>query len=110
MPRDPKITPITRHDPRTFYATRITRAKSGEVWDLWSGEDGRRIGFLSIIDDGNIVYGLAAVKKGTQHEEVTDLLEGLYGPSSTDAHGFELTISEYETEPVPMQTEFDDAE
>ena len=47
MARDPKITPITRHDPRTFYATRVTRTQAGEAWDLWSVEDGRRVGFLT---------------------------------------------------------------
>ena len=41
MPREPKITPITRHDPRTFYATRATRTRNAEAWDLWSVEDGR---------------------------------------------------------------------
>src|SRR5262249_38243143 len=56
LARDPKITPITRHEPRTFYATRVTRTQAGESWDLWSVEDGRRIGFLSVVDDGHVVY------------------------------------------------------
>ena len=55
MARDPKITPITRHEPRTFYATRMTRTQAGEAWDLWSVEDGRRVGFLSVVDDGHVV-------------------------------------------------------
>ena len=44
MPLDPKITPITRHEPRTFYATRVTRTQAGESWDLWSVEDGALTG------------------------------------------------------------------
>ena len=86
MPRDPKITPITRHEPRTFYATRVTRTQAGESWDLWSVEDGRRVGFLSVVDDGHVVYALSTVKRGTSHEEVADLVEGFFTPSSTDAH------------------------
>ena len=73
LARDPKITPITRHEPRTFYATRVTRTQAGEAWDLWSVEDGRRVGFLSVVDDGHVVYALATVKRGTSHEEVADL-------------------------------------
>ena len=34
MARDPKITPITRHEPRTFYATRMTRTQAGEAWEV----------------------------------------------------------------------------
>ena len=56
MARDPKITPITRHEPRTFYATRVTRTRAGESWDLWAVEDGRRVGFMSVIDDGHVVF------------------------------------------------------
>ena len=55
MVRDPKIIPITRHEPRTFYATRMTRTQAGEAWDLWSVEDGRRVGFLSVVDDGHLM-------------------------------------------------------
>ncbi len=68
MPRDPKITPITRHEPRTFYATRTTHTKSSEVWYLWSVEDGRRVGFMSVVDDGNVVYALVTIKRGTSHD------------------------------------------
>lgn len=98
-PRDPKITPITRHEPRTFYATRVTRTQAGENWDLWSVEDGRRIGFLSVIDDGHLVYALATVKKGTPQDEVVDLVEGFFTPSATDSNGLEILVSEYTEEP-----------
>src|SRR5262249_56613297 len=97
--RDPKITPITRHEPRTFYATRVTRTQAGESWDLWSVEDGRRVGFLSVVDDGHVVYALATVKRGTSHEEVADLVEGFFTPSPTDAHNREIIISDYDEEP-----------
>src|SRR3978361_2568057 len=96
MPRDPKITPITRHEPRTFYATRVTRTQAGESWDLWSVEDGRRVGFLSVVDDGHVVYALGTVKRGTSHAEVADLVEGFFTPSSTDAHNRALIISDYD--------------
>ena len=105
MPRDPKITPITRHEPRTFYATRTTRTKSSEVWDLWAVEDGRRIGFLSIVDDANVVYALATVKKGTSHDEVADLVDGFFPPSATDALSRETVIADYDEEPVILESE-----
>ncbi len=105
MPRESKITPITRHDPRTFYATRTTRTKTAEVWDLWSVEDGRRVGFLSIIDDGNVVYALASVKRGTSHDEVADLVDGFFPPSSTDATMREIVISDYEEEPAIIESD-----
>ncbi len=105
LPRDPKITPITRHDPRTFYATRVTRTQAGESWDLWAVEDGRRIGFLSVVDDGHVVYALASVKRGTSHEEVADLVEGFFTPSSTDAHNREIIISDYEQEPEMLESD-----
>jgi hypothetical protein len=104
MPRDSKVTPITRNEPRTFYATRVARTISGEVWDLWTVADGRRIGALSVIDDGEIVYGLAAVKKGTDHEELTDLMDGLYPPQSTESTRQELMVVEYEEEPKVYDT------
>lgn len=110
MPRDPKVTPITRHEPRTFYATRTTHTKHGEVWDLWAVEDGRRVGFLSVIDDQNVVYALAAVKKGTSHEEVVDLLDGLFPPSATDALTREIIVSEYDKEPALIESDFEDLE
>ena len=106
MPRDPKITPITRHEPRTFYATRTTRTKSSEVWDLWAVEDGRRVGFLSIVDDGNVVYGLATVKRGTSHEEVADLVDGFFPPSSTDASMREIVIPDYDSDPAVVESDF----
>jgi hypothetical protein len=105
MPRDPKITPITRHEPRTFYATRTTRTKSAEVWDLWAVDDGRRVGFLSIIDDNNVVYGLATVKRGTSHDEVADLVDGFFSPSATDATMREVVISDYEEEPTVLESD-----
>lgn len=103
--RDPKITPITRHEPRTFYATRVTRTKAAEGWDLWSVEDGRRVGFLSVLDDGDVVYALAAVRRGTSHEEVADLVEGFYTPSSTTAQTREIIISDYDQEPEMLESE-----
>jgi len=106
MPRDAKITPITRHEPRTFYATRTTRTKSSEVWDLWAVEDGRRVGFLSIVDDGNVVYALATVRRGTSHEEIVDLVDGFFPPSSTDATMREVAIAEYEVDPVIVESDF----
>ena len=105
MPRDPKITPITRHDPRTFYATRVTRTQAGEAWDLWSVEDGRRVGFLSVVDDGHVVYAMATVKKGTSHEEVADLVEGFFTASSTDSLGREIIISDYDDEPEMLESD-----
>jgi hypothetical protein len=105
LARDPKITPITRHEPRTFYATRVTRTQAGESWDLWSVEDGRRIGFLSVVDDGHVVYALSTVKRGTSHEEVADLVEGFFTPSSTDAHNREIIISDYDEEPEMLESD-----
>ncbi len=105
MPRDPKITPITRHEPRTFYATRATRTKSAEAWDLWAVEDGRRVGYLSVIDDGNVVYALATVKRGTSHDEVADLVDGFFPPSSTDALNRETIVAEYDQEPVILESD-----
>jgi hypothetical protein len=105
LPRDPKITPITRHDPRTFYATRVTRTQAGEAWDLWSVEDGRRVGFLSVVDDGHVVYAMATVKKGTSHEEVADLVEGFFTASSTDAHSREIIIADYQEEPEMLESD-----
>ena len=106
MPRDPKITPITRHDPRTFYATRTTRTKSSEVWDLWAVEDGRRVGFLSVVDDKNVVYALASVRRGTSHDEIADLVDGFFPPSSSDATMREIVIAEYEAEPTIIESDF----
>jgi len=105
MPRDPKITPITRHEPRTFYATRVTRSEHGEVWDLWSVDDGRRVGFLSVVDDSHVVYALAAVRRGTPHDEVADLVEGLYTPTSTDAVHREMVVSDYDEEPGILESD-----
>lgn len=105
MARDPKITPITRHDPRTFYATRTTRTRDAEAWDLWSVEDGRRVGYLSVIDDGSMVFALATVKRGTSHDEVADLVDGFFPPSSTDALSRETIISDYDEEPVILESE-----
>jgi hypothetical protein len=104
-PRDPKITPITRHEPRTFYATRVTRTQHSEVWDLWAVLDGRRVGFLTVIDDAHVVYALATVRKGTSQDEVVDLVEGFFTPSSTDSSSIELIVSEYENEPGLFETE-----
>ncbi|GEM_PF-938687 len=98
-PRDSKITPITRHEPRTLYATRVTRTQAGEIWDLWAVQDGRRIGFLSVVDDGHLVYAMATVKKGTPQDEVVDLVEGFFTPSATDSNSLEILVSEYSDEP-----------
>lgn len=107
MPRDSKVTPITRNEPRTFYATRVARTLHGEVWDLWTVTDGRRIGALSVIDDGaGVVYALAAVRKGTDHEELTDLMDGLYPPANNESHRQELMVVEYEEEPKVYDTGF----
>jgi hypothetical protein len=106
MTRDSKITPITRHEPRTFYATRTTRTKSSEVWDLWAVDDGRRVGFLSVIDDDNVVYALATVKRGTSHEEVADLVDGFFPPSSSDATMREIVISDYDSDPAVVESDF----
>ncbi|MCG5052589.1 MAG: hypothetical protein KA712_06485 [Myxococcales bacterium] len=103
-PRDPKVTPITRHEPRKFYATRVTRTRASEVWDLWAVQDGRRVGFLSVVDDGHVVYALAAVRRGTDHEEVVDLVEGFFSPSSTDAHNIEIIVSDYDEEPTLFES------
>ncbi len=104
-PRDPKVTPITRHEPRTFYATRVTRTQAGEVWDLWAVSDGRRVGFLTVVDDGHVVYAIATVRKGTVHDEVVDLVEGFFTPSSTDAQSLEILVSEYEQEPSLFESD-----
>ena len=105
MARDTKITPITRHDPRTFYATRATRTRHAEAWDLWSVEDGRRVGFLSVIDDSHMIYALATVKRGTSHDEVADMVDGFFPPSSTDALSRETVISDYDEEPGILESE-----
>ena len=99
MPRDTKVTPITRNEPRTFYATRIAHAVSGEMWDLWTVRDGRRVGSLSVIDDGEVIYVLAAVRKGTDHDELTDLMDCLYPPQCTESTRQELMIVDYEADP-----------
>ena len=85
--------------------TRVTRTQAGESWDLWSVEDGRRIGFLSVVDDGHVVYALSTVKRGTSHEEVADLVEGFFTPSSTDAHNREIIISDYDEEPEMLESD-----
>ena len=105
MSRDPKITPITRHDPRTFYATRATRTRNAEAWDLWSIEDGRRVGYLSIIDDGHMIFALATVKRVTSHDEIADLVDGFFPPSATDALSRETVIGDYDEEPVILESE-----
>ena len=105
MARDAKITPITRHEPRTFYATRVTRTEVGECWDLWAVEDGRRVGFMSVVDDGHVVYALATVKRGTSHEEVADLIEGFFTQSSTDALNREIIIADYDADPEMLESE-----
>lgn len=97
--RDTKVTPITRHEPRTFFATRVAQAVSAEVWDLWTVQDGRRVGTLTVVDDGQVLYGQAAVRKGTDHDELTDLMDCLYPPSCTEATRQELLIVDYEEEP-----------
>ena len=81
------------------------RTQAGEAWDLWSVEDGRRVGFLSVVDDGHVVYALATVKRGTSHEEVADLIEGFFTPSSTDAHNREIIISDYDEEPEMLESD-----
>ena len=73
---------------------------------MWAVEDGRRVGFLSIVDDGNVVYGLATVKRGTSHEEVADLVDGFFPPSSTDATMREIVISDYDSDPAVVESDF----
>lgn len=106
MARDPKVTPITRNEPRTFYATRVAHAMSGEVWDLWTVQDGRRVGALTVVDDGQLIYGLAAVRKGTDHDELTDLMDCLYPAQCTEAVRQELMVVEYEEDPKVYDTVF----
>jgi len=72
---------------------------------LWSVADGRRVGFLSVVDDGHVVYALASVKRGTTHEEVVDLIEGFFTPSSTDSHNREIIISDYDQEPEVFESD-----
>ena len=83
----------------------VPLVQAGEAWDLWSVEDGRRIGFLSVVDDGHVVYALSTVKRGTSHEEVADLVEGFFTPSSTDAHNREIIISDYDEEPEMLESD-----
>jgi len=64
------------------------------------------VGFLSIVDDGNVVYGLATVKRGTSHEEVADLVDGFFPPSSTDASMREIVISDYDSDPAVVESDF----
>jgi hypothetical protein len=68
-------------------------------------EDGRRVGFLSVVDDGHTVHALASVKRGTSHEEVADLVEGFYTPSASDAQSREIIISEYDEEPEMLESD-----
>ncbi len=83
----------------------MTRTASGEAYDLWSVDDGRRVGFLSVLDDGKLVYALAAVRRGTSHDEVADLVEGLYTPSCTEAVGREMIITDYDEEPEMVESD-----
>ncbi len=83
----------------------MTRTQAGEAWDLWAVDDGRRVGFLSVVDDGHVVYALATVKRGTSHDEVVDLVEGFFTPSSTDAHHREILVSEYDQEPALFESD-----
>ena len=106
MPRDTKVTPITRNEPRTFYATRVAHTLNGEVWDLWTVHDGRRVGALTIIDDGVCVYGLAAVRKGTDSDELMDLMDGLYPATCTQASHQQLMVTEYEEEPKIFEKDY----
>ncbi len=106
MSRDSNVTPITRNEPRTFYATRVSHTPTGEVWDIWTVLDGRRVGALTVVDDGFSVYGLAAVRKGTDHDELMDLMECLYPPQCTDAERQELMVTEYEDEPKVYETAY----
>jgi len=99
MERDKKVTPITRNEPRTFYATRVSHTPAGEMWDLWTVTDSRRVGTLMILDDGICVYGVAAVRKGTDQEELTDLMDGLYPVQCTQATRQEFLVVEYDEEP-----------
>jgi hypothetical protein len=68
-------------------------------------EDGRRVGYLSVIDDGHMVYALATVKRGTSHDEVADLVDGFFPPSSTDALHRETVIADYDEEPVILESD-----
>ena len=103
MPKDTKVTPITRHEPRTFYATRAARTQGGECWDLWAVQDGRRVGFLTVVDDGKTVNALALVKAGTPHDEVVDLVDGFFTASSTTAQHHQVVVSDFEKDPTMVE-------
>ena len=40
-----------------------------------------------------------------RHEEVADLVEGFFTPSSTDAHNREIIISGYDEEPEMLESD-----
>ncbi|MCB1214587.1 MAG: hypothetical protein KDK66_03830 [Deltaproteobacteria bacterium] len=108
MARDSKVTPITRNEPRTFYATRASHAVSGELWDLWTVSEGRRVGTLMVIDDGEVIYGMACVRPDTNQEELMDLMDSLYPPHCTEAIRQELMISHYQEEPKVYHLSFEE--
>jgi hypothetical protein len=58
-----------------------------------------------VVDDQHVVYALASVKRGTPHEEVADLVEGLFTPTSTDAVHREMVISDYDEEPGILESD-----
>jgi len=75
------------------------------VWDLRSVDDGRRVGFMTVVDDNHVVYALATVRRGTPHDEVADLVEGLFTATSTDALHREMVISDYDEEPGILESD-----
>jgi len=108
MPRNSKVTPITRNEPRTFYATRASHTMSGELWDLWTVSEGRRVGSLMVLDDGEVLYGMACVRPETSQDEVMDLMDSLYPPQCTEAVRQELMIVPYQDEPKIYHLSFEE--
>ena len=47
----------------------------------------------------------ASPSSATAHEEVVDLVEGFFTPSSTDAHNREIIISDYDQEPEVFESD-----
>jgi len=46
-----------------------------------------------------------AGERRAAHEEVADLVEGFFTPSSTDAHNREIIISDYDEEPEMLESD-----
>jgi hypothetical protein len=61
---------------------------------------------MSVVDDGNVVYALVTVKRGTSHDEVADMVDGFFPPSSTDATMREVVIADYDADPTVVESDF----